>query len=424
MTKVFDHIPNVVLLGETNVGKSSLFNKLVGNKISLVGDVENLTRDVIVYSSSTGFFNLVDLPGVNNVQEIDHFLQKLPSISGFIIVIDDKGWTNKSKRFLQYANQSGQKVAMVLNKIDLPHSIERKKDLDLHLISVKRNHGINDLNNYISSWFNDKPEDIKAASWAFIGRSNVGKSTILNHILNQERFVVENAIGTTQEVNSVKIESKNRVIQVYDTPGYRKSSNLSDLEQASQYRLLNIFKSDVQNFIVLLDLTSGITKVDFMLMNKIWSQGKGLIVALGMWDKVNDMTVLSNAKIEIQKRFYGVKCIPVSGKTGFGLNNLFNAMTLVESLMKKKIKTSELNKWFEKMKNKDVVSSYGIKYITQVGTSPPSFMFFTNKELDATKLRFLEHSMAEFFNLSGVHLNLLMEKKDRKKLIKSNKTRK
>ncbi|QEK38818.1 GTPase [Candidatus Cytomitobacter primus] len=414
--KIFDPIPNVVLLGETNVGKSSLFNKMVGERVSLVGSQRDLTRDVIIKTSVTSNFNLVDLPGINRTDEIDHFIEKIPSVNAFLIVIDHTGWNDISNRFLKYAMNSGKKVLVLVNKSDLGHVHSNKNDMETRYISVLRNHGTDELNKYISSWFEeDEEEELKSISWGFVGRSNVGKSTLLNKLIGQERFLVKDEIGTTQEVNAVSITGKNKIFHMIDTPGYRKNTNLSDLEKASQYRLLKAINVSVSHFVVLIDITQGISRVDLLLMDKIWSRGKGLIVGIGMWDKMNsDLVVLSNAKKELKKRFHGVYCIAVSGITGYGINNLVNAMNEVETKMKKKVQTSHLNKWFASMKNTDAVNRSGIKYITQLGMNPPSFGLFSNRTIEDTRLRYLERKMIDHFDLQGVHLNLIVKhKKDK-----------
>ncbi len=408
--KIFDPIPNIVLLGETNVGKSSLFNLLIGERVSLVGDVRDLTRDVIVKTSTTGNFNLVDLPGIKHMDEVSGYLDKLPSVNGFCIVIDNLGWTEKSKLFLKFAMDSGKKVLLLVNKCDLNYKLSDKHNLETRYISVLRRKGITELNEHISKWF-EGYDDQKTISWGFIGRSNVGKSTLLNKILGHERFLAKDEIGTTQEANGVVVQGKNRIFQMVDTPGYRKNNDLSDLEKASQYRLIKAMSETVNHFIVLVDITEGISRVDLLLMDKIWSRGKGLIVGIGMWDKVNDPIVLSNAKKVLTDRFQGVNCVALSGVTGHGVNNLVAMMYTIEQKMKKRVKTSELNKWFGKIKNTDVSSIAGIKYITQIGTNPPTFAFFTSKDIEKPKLRFLERKLAEEVKLQGIHLNLVVKHK-------------
>ncbi len=408
--KVFDPIPNVVLLGETNVGKSSLFNKIVGERVSLVGDVRDLTRDVIVKTAISGNFNLVDLPGINKIEEINHYLDKLPSVNAFIIMIDNLGWRDRSERFLQFAMRSGKRVIVVVNKSDLPCKISKKNNLEVRNISVIRNHGVNELIGYLSSWFEDYNVK-KTTSWGFVGRSNVGKSTLLNKLLGTDRFVVKDEIGTTQESNEITVEVKNRIFRMVDTPGYRKNNDISELEKASQYRLLESLNDKVDNFVVLIDITQGINKVDLMLMDKVWSAGKGLIVGIGMWDQVNNLTVLANAKKQLKMRFYDVNCIALSGVTGHGMNNLLHCMSELEQKMKQKVKTSSLNKYFASIKNTDMGTVPGIKYITQLGINPPTFGLFTSRDIPQPRLRFLEKKLADSSGLNGIHLNLIVKHK-------------
>ncbi|QEK38289.1 GTP-binding protein [Candidatus Cytomitobacter indipagum] len=423
--KIFDPIPNVILLGETNVGKSSLFNKIICDKVSLVGDVEDLTRDIIVRSVRN--FNLVDLPGIHRIEEADSFLDKLPSIDGFLVVIDNKGWNDTSRKFLKYAMSKEKNVFIVSNKADLGEGSSNRKGIEVHYVSAIKNTGVNDLLDKVSAWFEDSEQD-KVPSWGFIGRSNVGKSTLLNKLIGKDRFLAQDEIGTTQEVNEITVSGKNRTFKMLDTPGYRRNNNLSDLEKGSQYRLLKEIAYGSDNFVVLIDITQGINRADLLLMDKIWSRGKGLVVGIGMWDKMDDLVVLSNAKKQIKKRFYGVNCVAVSGVTGFGINNLFNVMNEIESKMKTKIKTSALNKWFVSIKNTDLVSVSGIKYIVQVGTKPPTFSLFSSRTIETTRLRFLEHRMIDYFDFYGVHLNLIVKHKndsqqDRKREMKVDKQR-
>ncbi|QEK39317.1 GTPase [Candidatus Nesciobacter abundans] len=416
-------MPKVLILGEKNVGKSSLFNKITGVRTSIVADVEGLTRDVIINKSHNYDYGFIDSPGTDCMDEVKRIIEKTNGVDGFCLVI--KEFNKVAKDFLKFMKQTNLPYVLVVNYFEDSPKLKITKDESFFEISVRKNK-TDKLERLIKNWFNaeiykkalgvesekEKRVDfINDQKWAFVGRSNVGKSTILNKIIGKDRFVVEDEIGTTQEVHGSNLEIKDKNVLLVDTPGYRKNNKLSELDRASQYRLENIMGENISVFVVLMDIREGIKRSDLVLIERFWSKMKPVVVAIGMEDLIKDKSIISKAKEIIRKRFNSIPCVAVSGQTGFGLGNLKQEISEAHRMYGLKFPTNKLNKWMEEMKKYDIFNLAGIKYVTQFSDLNLAFAFFTNKRIKHEELKFLKKKLAKHLKIEGFPIKLIVKHK-------------
>ncbi len=394
----------VVLVGETNVGKSSLFNRLLRRKVSVVGNLQNLTCDFIHERMEN--IVLIDSPGISCIEN----LKKLHDMQFDMIcfVIDGSvGWNNH--RFFKECCEifSNKKIILIINKCDQEDKENLKRgNITTFYTSLKRDETIVELKKYLLK-FGEKTNAADDYEWAVIGRSNVGKSTLLNALFESSNFLVKDEIGTTREVHGRDIDYRGRKIKLLDTPGYRNKNRLNNLEKASQYRLERLFLNEkVSTVLVVFDLSFGVGHTDLFLMQKVFKSGKGLVVALNKSDLSNQNDI-KKFKEYIQKCFFDVECIEVSAKNRVGIKRILSALNEVEKKWNLEVSTSDLNKWLYKTRTQELTQSVSAKYITQFRSKPPKFGLFCKRRLSTSIHRFLLKSLSRHIGASGVPIEMI-----------------
>lgn len=398
----------ILLFGRTNVGKSSLFNALIGRRVSVTDAKEDLTKDVIKHSGHG--FTLFDSPGVRNKTDLEQILLKTGPIDIFCLVVEYLNANHFDKDLLSFLKN--RECILIVNKFEsgfdtfscpianieyIPVSVLNRFNIDklrkrLGIIHLKRksNHGIS-------------KKDI-GSSWSIFGRANVGKSTLANILVGSERFVVKNEIGTTLEVHSdVSIRI---MADIHDTPGYRRNTSLDSLAKASQHRLVDhITREDSLEFgIIVIDTSSGFTTLDRHIIDKILDSFF-IILVITKIDLVNNFAI-QTIENEIHRVYPTLPVIKISSTKKTGISALISQMKRAYRSVQVEIKTSALNKCLN-----EKVKIPAVKYITR--TDILDFVLFSKRDLSISEQRYIEKIIITEFGLFGSRLRLDIRVKDR-----------
>lgn len=373
-----------VFIGRTNTGKSSLINTLIRKSECLVADIEDLTVDVVDRYFENSI--LTDTPGID---ESVYFTEKIIGSDYFFLVFDfnfDIKLFNKLIRVF-----GSEKVALIINKSDTMPEKPNLPKIKTFFVSAKTGEGVTDLRKYIKSL--SKSETISLDnSISFLGRSNVGKSSLVNSILKQERFLVKDEVGTTRDI----AESRIGQIKIIDTPGYRKGIS-GEISGAVQKKIEEYIKNHKFTIgVIVLSALDGLTTVDKFLINKIMNSGF-VIVCINKIDLV-EFEYLQILIKYIYKIFPNIEVITCSTISGDGIGYLLSLINKKLQKINIKIKTSELNKVIHQQPELST-----IKYITQTGSY--SFKVFAKKTISKQKLRFLEKVILNLMDIKGICLN-------------------
>ncbi|ORX24004.1 ribosome biogenesis GTPase Der [Thermoanaerobacterium sp. PSU-2] len=436
--------PMVGIVGRPNVGKSTLFNKITGQRISIVEDQPGVTRDRIYYETEwmDKRFILVDTGGLEPDSE-DEFFSKikmqveaaLKTIDLILFVIDGKeGVSPVDEDIATMLRKSRKKVLLVLNKVDnfkeMPISYYDSMRLGFGepiAISASNGLGIGDLLDEVIENIPDHIDEYneETIKICFIGKPNVGKSSLVNKILGEERAIVSDIPGTTRDALDTYFEKDDRKYVIIDTAGMRKRGRIEDkIERYSVLRALSaIDRSDI--CILVIDATEGPTEQDTKIAGYAFEQNKAMIIAVNKWDLIekDNSTVNEYTKL-IREKFSFMSFAPItfiSAKTGQRLNKLFELINSVWGEYNKRISTGTLNNVIsEALLINPPPAEKGrvlkVYYMTQFGIKPPSFAVFVNDPeiMHFSYVRFIENTLRDNFGFEGVPLKIEVRKKGEK----------
>ncbi|MDI3476586.1 MAG: GTPase [Thermoanaerobacterium sp.] len=436
--------PMVGIVGRPNVGKSTLFNKITGQRISIVEDKPGVTRDRIYFETEWlgRKFILVDTGGLEPDSE-DEFFSKirmqveaaLKTVDLILFVIDAKdGLSPVDEDIANMLRKSRKKVILVLNKVDnfkeMPISYYDSMRLGFGepiAISASNGLGIGDL---LDEVIKNIPEHIddydeETIKICFIGKPNVGKSSLVNKILGEERAIVSDIPGTTRDALDTYFEKDDKKYVIIDTAGMRKKGRIEDkIERYSVLRALSaIDRSDI--CILVIDATEGPTEQDTKIAGYAFEQNKAIIIAVNKWDLIEkDNNTVNEYLKAIKEKFSFMSfasTIFISAKTGQRLNKLFEEINSVWEEYNKRISTGLLNNVIsEALLINPPPAEKGrllkIYYVTQFGIKPPSFAVFVNDPeiMHFSYVRFLENTIRDNFGFQGVPLKIEVRKKSEK----------
>jgi GTP-binding protein len=431
----------VAIVGRPNVGKSTLFNRLVGRRIAITEDTPGVTRDRI-YAEGTWlgkYFTVIDTGGLEpeNDDIIMSNIKKQAQIAidtadVILFVVDGiAGLTSTDKEVGDILRKSGKEVIVVCNKIDTPKTpdeIYEFYELGLGepaVISAEQALGLGDLLDRVIEQFpedrdTDYDEDLIRVT--FIGKPNAGKSSLINHILGEERLIVTNIPGTTRDsIDSYFTYNDNKYVFV-DTAGLRRKRSIyENVERYSVVRTLAaVDRADL--CVLVVDGTEGITEQDTKVAGYAHDNGKGIIVAINKWDIVekDDKTYLEFEK-EVRETLGFINYAPIvyiSAKTGQRVNKLLDLLNVVNNNYNLRISTGVLNDILNQavLMNQppsDKGRRAKVYYGTQVGVKPPKFVIFVNdKELmHFSYMRYLENQIRNHFGFTGVPIQFELREK-------------
>ena len=424
--------PVVALVGRPNVGKSTIFNKIVGKKISIIEDTPGITRDRI-YEEVTYEkykFNLIDTGGIDVSKEKFNDEIKVQAEIAIdqsdviVFVVDGKeGLTQNDYVVRDILRKSDKKVIVAINKIDVKEAKENIYDFyelgfDTYIpISAIHSTGYRELLETICMDFN-KIEDESIddrLKFCMIGRPNVGKSSLMNALLNEERVVVSNVAGTTRDsIDSILKYNKEEYV-VIDTAGMRKKGKI--FESVEKYSLIRsmraIDRSDI--CLVVINAEEGIKEHDKHIAGYAIEKGKGLIFVVNKWDTVKDTTINDYTKL-MRAEFQFATYAPIvflSALTKKRISTLMPEIVKVGENIKKEIKTNVLNDVISDAYQLNIPPSYKgkrlkIYFTNQTGIKPPKFTFRVNNKglVHFSYERYLENKIRENFGFEGTPITL------------------
>lgn len=425
-------IPTVALVGRPNVGKSTLFNKIAGKKISIIEDTPGVTRDRI-YENVTynnHKFHLIDTGGIDISKEIFNNEIKLQAEIAIneadvvVFVVDGKeGITQNDLVIKEIIRKSKKRVIVAINKIDIKIAQDNIYDFyelgfDTYIpISAIHNTGyVELLDNICLEFPKYETEQVdERLKISIIGRPNVGKSSLMNALLNEERVVVSDIAGTTRDsIDSVLKYNKEEFI-IIDTAGMRKKGKI--YESVEKYSLIRSMRSIERSDICLLVINAfeGIKEHDKHIAGYAIEQGKGLIIVVNKWDTVKDTTINDFTKL-VKANFQFAPYAPIvflSALTKKRINTLMPEVIKTKENISKEIKTNVLNNVIYEAYQLNIPPSYKgrrlkIYFTNQTGIKPPKFTFRVNDKglVHFSYERYLENKIRENFDLTGTPITL------------------
>ncbi len=433
------NLPTICIVGRPNVGKSTLFNKLVGKKISIIEDTPGVTRDRIYgqveYKNLK--FNLIDTGGLDISKEMFNDEIKTQVEIGIleadkiIFVVDAKeGLTTSDLEVRDLLRKSGKEVIVAINKVDNKQAQEHLYDFyelgfDKYIeISGEHNKGLADLLDEISKGFKkiEKTDDEKTKI-CIIGRPNVGKSSLVNALLNEERVIVSNIAGTTRDSVDIPFKYDKEDYILIDTAGMRKKGKI--FEKIEKYSLLRSLRAIDRADICLLVINreEGIIEHDKHIAGYAIEKGKGIIIVVNKWDTVDSKEKdIKDFTKELREEFKFISYAPIvflSALTKKRLHTLMPEVKRVKENITKEIKTSTLNNVISEAYQLNPAPSYKgkrlkIYYVYQTGTKPPKFTFNVNNKglVHFSYERYLENKIRESFDFDGTPIEIVFKNKN------------
>ena len=427
--------PTVALVGRPNVGKSTLFNKIVGKKISIIEDTPGVTRDRIYSEVNYGNykFNLIDTGGIDVSKEIFNDEIKVQveiaiDESDVIVFLVDgiEGLNQNDYEVRDMLRKSGKRVIVAINKTDNKESLKNKYDFyelgfDEYVeISGEHNRGVIELLDLITKDFqeNEEKNDDPRIKFSIIGRPNVGKSSLVNALLKEERAIVSDVAGTTRDSTDSVFKYKNEEYIVIDTAGIRKQGKI--YENIEKYSLLRSMKAiDRSDICVLvIDSETGITTNDKHIVGMALDAGKGLLIVVNKWDIPNELSMKDYEKL-LRSEFNFLSYVPIvfiSAKEKKRIHLIMEEIEKIKDSIKKEIKTSILNDVIRDAYMLNLPPSYKgkrlkIYFVNQEGIKPPKFVFHVNSKnlVHFSYYRYLENKIRESFDFYGTPILLVFK---------------
>lgn len=437
--------PTVAVVGRPNVGKSTLFNKITGKRISIVEDTPGITRDRI-YAEAEWCgreFTLIDTGGIEPSSK-DIILSQMREQANMAIEMADvilfmvnvrEGMTAADKEVAAMLQKCGRPVLLVCNKVDNPGNppMEMYEFYNLGVgdpypISSIHGLGVGDLLDDVVSYFppedeTDEEEDVIHV--AIVGKPNAGKSSLVNHILGENRVIVSDIAGTTRDAIDSRYEKDGQKYVLIDTAGMRKRGKINiDVERYSVARALGaVDRADV--CLILIDATEGITEQDTKIAGYVHDAGKASIVVVNKWDLVEKETnTMNNFKNRVKEGLNFMMYAPsvyISAKTGQRVDTLFDGIKEVLAQNSKRISTGVLNDVINEaiamvQPPSDKGKRLKIYYATQASIKPPTFVLFVNNAELAhySYIRYLENQLRAKFGFEGTPIKFIIREKNKK----------
>lgn len=438
--------PIVAIVGRPNVGKSTLFNKLIGKRVSIVDDTPGITRDRIYGECEweNKKFTLIDTGGIEPYSKDLILVQMryqaklaIESADVIVLVTDLKsGLVAADKEVSEMLQKSGKPIILCVNKCD------KIGDTDLGVyefynlglgepirVSSIHGHGTGDLLDNIikmlpEAFENEKDEEVINVS--IIGKPNVGKSSLVNKITGSERSIVSNIAGTTRDAINSLVENNYGKFNFIDTAGLRRKNRVDNkIEKYSVIRsMMSVENSDV--CVIMIDAIEGFTEQDSKVAGLAHEAGKACIVAVNKWDAIEkDEKTMQNYKSKLTKDFSFMSYVPIifiSAKTGQRLDKLFSLIKDVANNNAMRISTGTLNELLAQaiirvQPPTDKGKRLKIFYMTQVSTKPPTFVFFVNSSelFHFSYQRYIENTIRDTFGLKGTPIRFVIRERGDKK---------
>lgn len=434
--------PIVAIVGRPNVGKSTLFNKLIGTRLSIVDNTPGVTRDRI-YGECEWLnhkFLLVDTGGIEPYSD-DIILKQMRTqaeiaieTADVIIFVTDLtcGILATDKEVASMLQKSGKPVILCVNKCDSIGEVDPEfyefYNLgmgDPYPVSSVHGHGTGDMLDEVIKYFpeqEEEEEDSEIINVAIIGKPNVGKSSLVNKISGVNRAIVSDIAGTTRDTTDTYVENKYGKFNFIDTAGIRRKSRVNDaIEKFSILRArMAVERANV--CVIMIDASEGFTEQDSKIAGIALEQGKACIIAVNKWDKIEkDGNTMKKFREDLSNDFSFMSYAPfifISAKTGQRIDKLFETISFVHSQNSMRISTGKLNEVLSIATARvqppsDKGKRLKIYYMTQASTRPPTFVFFVNSAelFHFSYQRYLENQIREVFGLDGTPIRIIVRER-------------
>jgi GTPase len=437
----------VAIVGRPNVGKSTLFNRLVGRRLALVDDRPGVTRDRREGAAQLGDlrFTAVDTAGLDEAApdslsgrmraQTETAISQADAV--FFMIDARAGPTPVDRAFADIVRKVGKPTVLIANKMEgTAGEAGRLESYALGLgepipISAEHNEGMADLYDALREALPEStaareeetaPSDNHPIRVAIVGRPNAGKSTLINRLVGEERLLTGPEAGITRDSIAVDLSWQNGSFRLYDTAGLRRRSRVEEkLEKLSVADALNAVRF-AEVVVELIDVEHAFEEQDQRIADLVEQEGRALVLAVSKWD-LQDKKVGAISKLRAQaedklRQLPGVPLVAVSGLTGEGLDRLMQAVVDAYRVWNRRVPTSALNRWFGQAlaaHPSPAVSGRRLKlnYITQAKTRPPTFVLFCTRA-DAVPdayMRYLVNSLRESFDLPGTPIRLMLREK-------------
>ena len=443
----------IAIIGRPNVGKSTLFNRLVGQKLALVDDEPGVTRDRREGEARLGDleFTVIDTAGLDEgakgsltARMQEQTEAAISSADALMFVIDARaGLTPNDRSFADFARRASKPVVLVANKSEGKHGEAGAMEAwalglgEPVQISAEHGEGLSDLYDSLRALM---PEPVQAQEHedddviaseedlskrpirvAIVGRPNAGKSTLINHLLGEERLLTSPEAGTTRDSISVEINWQGREFRIFDTAGLRRRSRIEQkLEKLSVADALRAVRF-AEVVVLVMDAQNRFEEQDLRIADLIEREGRALVIAVNKWDLMegkSNVAALRTDADHLLPQVKGVPVVAVSGLMGEGIDRLMAAVEQAWAVWNRRVPTAALNRWFEQAVDGNpppAVSGRRLKlnYVTQTKARPPSFVVFCSRAdaVPQSYLRYLVNSLRAFFDLPGTPVRITLREK-------------
>jgi GTP-binding protein len=440
----------IAIIGRPNVGKSTLFNRLVGQKLALVDDMPGVTRDrregeARLYDLE---FTIIDTAGLDEgpkgsltARMQEQTETAIALADALFFVIDARiGLTPADRAFADFARRANKPVLLLANKSEGKHGeLGAMESYALGLgdpiqVSAEHGEGMGELYDALSQLVppaededeeheeTDEERATRPIRVAIVGRPNAGKSTLINHLLGEERLLTSPEAGTTRDSIAVEIEWKGRGFRVFDTAGLRRRSRIDEkLEKLSVADALRAVRF-AEVVVLMMDAQNRFEEQDLRIADLIEREGRALVIAVNKWDLMEaqpgQISMLRRDADHWLPQVAGAPIVAVSGLMGEGIDRLMQAIVGSYAVWNRRVPTAALNRWFEQAIANNpppAVSGRRLKlnYITQTKARPPSFVLFCSRAdaIPQSYLRYLTNSMRETFELPGTPVRITLREK-------------
>ncbi|CAF25811.1 ribosome biogenesis GTPase Der [Bartonella quintana] len=463
----------IAVVGRPNVGKSTLFNRLVGQKLALVCDKPGVTRDRRIHAAELQdlCFDVIDTAGLEEAGDhtlegrmCSHTKAAINEADLILFMFDAKsGITPSDLNFASLVRKSGKPIVLVANKSESKAAVGVEYEAwSLGLgepcpISAEHGLGLSDLRDAImdaigkervfesknaekcvsvqSASVGDYVDDLEEKGSvcdeskqplriAVAGRPNTGKSTLINRMLGQDRLLTGPEAGLTRDSISVDWEWRGRHIKLFDTAGLRRKSKIQEkLEKLSVADTLRAIRF-AEVVVIVFDATAPFEKQDLQIADLVIREGRVPIIAFNKWDLIENNSQVTLANLHekcahLLPQVPGLRAVPLSGQYGQGIDNLMENVMMMHRMWNRRISTAKLNRWLETIvAHHPPPAIFGrrlkVKYITQVKTRPPGFVISCSrpKTMPQSYLRYLSNGLRNTFDMPGVPIRISLRASD------------